>query len=154
MALVDTPTNKNVDQLNSFLRGEISAVETYKIALDKLGWDSPSRAQLNSCCESHQRRVDALRQKILAMGGEPAEGSGAWGALAKAIEGGAAVLGDQVAVAALEEGEDHGLKDYRADLDKLGPMERDLVTQQLLPLQEETHRTLSRLKHQRVSATR
>ena len=40
------------------------------------------------------------------------EGSGAWGAFAKLVQGGADLLGDASAVSALEEGEDHGIKTY------------------------------------------
>ena len=53
-----------------------------------------------------------LRDAIVACGGTPAEGSGAWGTFAKVVEGGAKVFGEKAAVAALEEGEDHGLADY------------------------------------------
>lgn len=146
MAIANTNSNRNVDQLNSFLRGEISAVETYRIALDKLAIDSPARSRLDACRQSHVERVAALRAKILALGGTPADGSGPWGALTKAFEAGATALGDKSAVDALEAGEDHGLRDYRDDLGKLGPEARDLVTTQLLPQQENTHRTMSELK--------
>ena len=33
MAIADSKSNKNVDQLNSFLRGERSAVEAYRKAV-------------------------------------------------------------------------------------------------------------------------
>jgi hypothetical protein len=56
------------------------------------------------------------------------------------------VLGDKVAVAALEEGEDHGLKDYKDDLDKLDPEFKNLVRSRLLPAQQETHSRMSTLK--------
>ena len=35
-----------LDKLNSFLRGEISAVETYMVALGKVASGSPTRATL------------------------------------------------------------------------------------------------------------
>jgi demethoxyubiquinone hydroxylase (CLK1/Coq7/Cat5 family) len=138
----------SVDQLNSFLRGELSAVETYRIALDKLDKASFARMQLQTVMSSHQQRVDALRGKIMEMGGRPAESSGAWGVFAKAIEGSASVLGDKIAIDALESGEDHGLADYRQDLKKLDGDARRLIVSQLLPKQEETHRTMSTLKKQ------
>jgi demethoxyubiquinone hydroxylase (CLK1/Coq7/Cat5 family) len=140
--------NQTVDQLNSFLRGEISAVETYRIALDKLDRGSTARTSLEACQRSHQERVNLLAKEIQQLGGVPEKKSGPWGVFAKTIEGGAALLGDKVAIAALEEGEDHGLHDYKDDLDKLEAGARGLVTSQLLPLQEETHRAMSRLKKQ------
>lgn len=146
MATANFTSNTNIDQLNSFLRGEMSAVETYRIALDKLEVDSPSRSRLDACRQSHAERVASLRAKILALGGKPADGSGPWGAMTKAIESTANVFGEKAAIAALEEGEDHGLRDYQEDLAKLGSDAREIVTAQLLPQQEHTHRTMSDLK--------
>ena len=152
MAFANTDSNKNVTQLNSFLRGEISAVETYRIGIEKLDPGSAALTVLYAAMKSHERRVMKLQEKIRSLGGRPDEGSGAWGAMVKALETSAAVLGDKVAISVLEEGEDHGLKDYRKDLDNLDPDARMLVTSELLPQQEETHQKLSTLKKQRVTA--
>jgi hypothetical protein len=143
-------TKSNVDQLNSFLRGELSAVETYRMALDKLDADSPARIEVESCLQSHQERVNALREAIIAAGGEPSEGSGPWGVFAKAVEGTAKAFGDKAAIAALEEGEDHGLKDYKDELDDtdLDVQTRSFVVGQLLPAQQQTHDRISALKKQ------
>jgi len=136
----------SVDQLNSFLRGEISAVETYRMALDKLDANGPARAELEACMASHQERVSMLQDAIFASGGEPASRSGPWGAFAKLVERSARLFGDKAAVAALEEGEDHGLKDYNADATALDAESRDLVKGSLLPLQQHTHDRISTLK--------
>jgi hypothetical protein len=135
---------KTVETLNGFLRGEISAVETYRQAIEKLG--SPVGAQLEDCRRSHEQRVDKLRDQVARLGGEPAEDSGAWGAFARLVEGGAKVFGESAAVAALEEGEDHGLKMYRNDLDKLDIVTRQIVEADLLPAQQQTHQFMSTLK--------
>jgi uncharacterized protein (TIGR02284 family) len=143
-------TKSNIDQLNSFLRGELSAVETYRMALDKLDAGSPARIEVQSCLQSHQERVDALREAIIAAGGEPSDGSGPWGVFAKAVEGTAKAFGDKAAIAALEEGEDHGLKDYKDELDDddLDVQTRSFVVGQLLPAQQQTHDRISALKKQ------
>ena len=135
-----------IDQLNSFLRGEISAVETYRQALDKVA-DNRARMQLEQCHVSHQQRVDLLRTRIIELGGEPAQSSGAWGAFAKAAEGSAAAMGEKAAIDVLEEGEDHGLKDYQKHARDLDVASRQLVEQELLPAQQRTHHALSALKH-------
>lgn len=137
--------NTSVSVLNSLLRGEISAVETYRQALEKVE-AAPVRSQLQDCMQSHARRVDVLRQQIQSLGGEPSEGSGVWGAFAKAVEGGAKAFGEKAAIAALEEGEDHGRKEYREELDKLDDMTRAFVQSRLVPEQERTHNALSQLK--------
>ena len=141
-------TKTNVDELNKLLRGELSAVETYQMALDKLDNDSTSRFELESNMASHQNRAMMLRDAILAIGGEPSKGSGPWGAFAKAVEGSAKLFGEKAAIAALEEGEDHGLKDYRKELDdkELDPQARSILLGQLLPAQQLTHDRLSALK--------
>jgi uncharacterized protein (TIGR02284 family) len=138
--------NTSVDTLNGFLRGEISAVETYRQALEKLA-TSPSRVQLEQCRRSHEERVARLRQAVEQLGGQPAEGSGAWGAFAQVVEGSAKGFGEKAAIAALEEGEDHGLKLYRSDLEKLDPTSRALVESEVLQAQKRTHDSLSALKH-------
>src|SRR4051794_35042598 len=123
--------DKTVDALNGLLRGEISAVETYRQAIEKLG-ASATQLQLEDCRRSHEQRVAKLREQVARLGGEPAKDSGAWGAFAKLVEGGAKTFGEKAAVAALEEGEDHGLKQYRGDLDKLDATSRQLVEADLL----------------------
>lgn len=137
---------KSVDVLNGFLRGEISAVETYRQAIEKLG-SSAARTELETCQRSHEDRVMKLRQHIQRLGGEPSKDSGAWGAFTRLFEGGAKAFGEKAAIAALEEGEDHGLRLYRDDLKKLDAGSRQLVEMDLLPAQERTHRSLSALKH-------
>jgi len=143
-------TKSNVDQLNSFLRGELSAVETYRMALDKLDATSPSRFEVEACMQSHQQRVSLLREAVIALGGTPADSSGAWGAFAKAVEGTAKAFGEKAAIAALEEGEDHGLKDYKGEIDDedLDMQTRNIVVGQLLPAQQATHDRMSSLKKQ------
>lgn len=138
-------TKSSIDKLNDFLRGEISAVETYQMALDKLEPASTARDELLVNLKSHQDRVMALQDAILAAGGTPAKGSGPWGTFAKIVEGTAKVFGEKAAVAALEEGEDHGLKDYKADTDQLDAQCRQLVTQ-MISMQQQTHDRLSALK--------
>jgi uncharacterized protein (TIGR02284 family) len=138
-------TQNNIDQLNSFLRGEMSAVETYRLALEALKTPRLS-AQLAECKQSHEQRVSILAEQIRRLGGTPASTSGAWGTFAKLVEGGASALGEKRAVAALEEGEDHGNKDYRSDLGKLDTAVRTVVEREILPLQMRSHATISQLK--------
>ena len=138
-------TKSSIDQLNSFLRGEISAVETYQMALDKLDRTSTARDELLANLKSHQDRVMALQEAITTLGGTPAQGSGPWGAFAKMVEGAAKTLGDKAAVAALEEGEDHGLKDYKNDISDVGPECRQVISR-LIQQQQLTHDRLSALK--------
>lgn len=135
----------DIKQLNSFLRGELSAVETYNQALDKVE-DSTALAVLRRNLESHSKRSNQLQQMIVQLGGEPSEDSGVWGKLAQAVEGGAKMFGASTAIAALEEGEDHGLADYRRDVPDLSMETRRFVSDQLLPEQIRTHAQMAHLK--------
>jgi demethoxyubiquinone hydroxylase (CLK1/Coq7/Cat5 family) len=134
------------DRLSSFYRGEISAVETYDQALQS-GTLARHGAQLRLCRSSHQARVELLADAIRALGARPPSSSGIWGAFARAIEGTAAALGERAAILALEEGEDHGLGEYRAHAGELDVASEALVLQRLLPAQLETHRIVRELKH-------
>lgn len=134
-----------VDQLNSFLRGELSAAETYRLALDRLD-QSEFRPSLVQCTRSHEERARLLTEAILGRGGEPADSSGAWGSLVRMLERSAAALSESAAVAVLEEGEDHGRDDYLRDLDNLEPTARQLVEFAILPEQRRTHDTIRAVK--------
>jgi uncharacterized protein (TIGR02284 family) len=135
----------DVETLNSFLRGEISAVETYRQAIGHVS-DERIRSQLEDCLHDHEHRVEALRERVEKLGGKPAEGSGIWGTFAKLVQGGADLLGEKTAIQALEEGEDHGLADYQRDMDKTHGEARRFVRMELLPAQKRTHERMSRLK--------
>src|SRR4051812_13031923 len=132
-------TDQSVNQLNSFLRGEISAAETYKMAIDRAG-NSPDNAAnvglLRGIQEEHGRASQALRDRIRELGGEASDSSGAWGAWAQFVEGTANLFGDAASLKALKEGEEHGLKDYVAGVDEIDATSAELVTNQLIPAQQ------------------
>lgn len=134
-----------IDQLNSFLRGELSAAETYRLALDRLE-QSEFRPTLVQCSRSHEERARLLTEAILGRGGEPSESSGAWGSLVRMLERSAAAISESAAIALLEEGEDHGRDDYLRDLDNLEPTARQLVEFAILPEQRRTHDTIKAVK--------
>lgn len=142
-----SPTGKTetIDQLNSFLRGELSAAETYRLALERLE-QTEFRGSLVQCSRSHEERARLLTEAILGRGGEPADSSGAWGSLVRMIERSASAISEKAAVAALEEGEDHGRDDYLRDLDHLEPSARQLIEFAILPEQRRTHDTIKAVK--------
>lgn len=147
-------TTDTVEQLNSFLRGEMSAVETYRQAVEKLQTNAgPGVALLNQLMASHATRVQQLKDEVLRFGGKPAEGSGVWGTFATLVQGAADLFGEKSAIAALEEGEDHGLKDYREGLAKLDGQTRQWVENNLFPEQKKTHNALRDFKKQLANAS-
>ena len=144
---MDKTTSKTVEHLNSFLRGELAAVETYRLALKRMN-ASPHRNMLEHCERSHADRARLLADEVRRYGGEPSQGSGPWGTFAKLVESSAAVIGEKAAILALEEGEDHGRDDYRRDLPDLMPSARQRIENDVIPEQNRTHYAISRIKRE------
>lgn len=146
-----TPLNQpccegELKELNSLLKGELSALDTYAQAMKKVDEHPDLFSVLQNARMSHEMRSRKLAQKVLDLGGVPATSAGAWGAIAKLIEGGATLFGDKAAIAALEEGEDKGLKDYENALAKTtGPI-ASMIQNELLPEQRRSHDAISSLK--------
>ncbi|HEX9942573.1 MAG TPA: DUF2383 domain-containing protein [Thermoanaerobaculia bacterium] len=139
-------TTTDVTALNSLLRGEMSAIETYRQAVDKLGDSGFGVAELRALQRDHRDAADALWHHIEQHGGKPSEGSGPWGSFAKAVEGTAQLLGATAALKALKEGEEHGLKDYQDALeDKDLPADCRALVRGLLEKQREHLAALDRL---------
>ncbi|MFV8756334.1 DUF2383 domain-containing protein [Nannocystaceae bacterium ST9] len=136
------PNDAEIDQLNSFLRGELSAVETYTQCIKKLD-DTDLCVRLGHLRASHAARVDLLTARVAASGGAPDSSSGAWGSFAKFAEGGAGIFGSSAAIAMLEEGEDHGKSVYLANLGDLSASNRQFINAEILPEQLRTHDLLA-----------
>jgi|GEM_PF-581823 len=135
---------RTITALNDLLRGELSAVETYDMALPLINDDRMALADLRACRSSHQDRVDLLRDAVIKAGGEPVDSSGAWGAFARAVEGGASALGSSsLAVKTLEKGEEHGLREYEELLPRLEMEWRTMISKEALPEQRRTQNIVS-----------
>jgi uncharacterized protein (TIGR02284 family) len=133
-------TGEAVRQLNSLLRGEISAAETYKMAIDKVADGNTSglasAGLLREIQEEHGRAAQGLRDRIRELGGEASDSSGAWGAWAKTVQGTMNLFGDASALKSLKEGEEHGLKDYQEAVDDVDATTAQLIANQLIPAQQ------------------
>jgi uncharacterized protein (TIGR02284 family) len=106
---------KTIDTLNSMLRGELSATETYQQALEKVSKE-PEAADLRSIHADHREAANEFRKHVHQFGGKPDQGSGAWGAFAKAVAGSAKIFGETAALKALKEGEEQGISSYEDSL--------------------------------------
>ena len=97
--------------------------------------------------ENHKEAVSSLQGLISRLGGSPTENSGAWGAWAKIVLGGADLLGKETVLKALQEGEKNGAEDYEEALKitELPSDIRSLIETKLLPDQQGHIRTLNRL---------
>ena len=141
-------TGEAVRQLNSLLRGEISAAETYRMAIDKVAESSTGSSDvglLQQMQEDHGRAAQVLRQRIVELGGEASDSSGAWGAFAQTVQGTANLFGDASALKSLKEGEEHGLKDYEEALDDVDAQTAGVIRNEFIPNQREHISLLSNL---------
>jgi len=130
-----------IDQLKSFCRGEMSAVDTYHRAIEvtKQPWILD---QLLNNLKIHEEHVHLLKQRIIELGGDPPESAGPWGAFANMVEGVAAAINETAALAILEEGERHGLADYKSDLSNLDRESLRQIQNRVIPQQTRTHHSL------------
>lgn len=133
-------------RLDTLLRGEIAAAESYQILIDKVE-DPQTLEILRSINDEHGEAIGFLYAQLAERGAEPSKHSGPWGVFARAVEGTAAMIGDKTALTALREGESRGLKDYQDALSEgLLPNEaRQKVEETFVPQQEKHIEALSRL---------
>ena len=141
--------NAVVDDLNGLLRSELSAIETYRQALEKnrneYGEDA-RYLQLTQMMRDHEQAASQLRDLVQRMGGVAANDSGAWGTWSKTVMGAAKLFGDKSALKALKEGEESGIKDYRTALrERSTPPEIQQVCSTIVTREEEHVRQLDRL---------
>jgi Domain of unknown function (DUF2383) len=131
--------DSSVEMLNSFLRQEVSAVESYRRALETIR-DDLARRTLEDCQHDHEARIESLRHRIEKLGGKPADVSrGPWDGVSPA-EG-----DERTAIQALEAGEAHELEDYERDVGQTHGEARRFVRMELLPRQKRTHDRLGKL---------
>jgi len=113
---IHDPLTCDTAALNALLRGEMAAVETYTQALGVCG-DEEMIADLQKIRDEHRRAVRVLRDRVVQFGGQPTESPGPWGAFASTVVGFAKVVGPATALAALRQGEEHGISEYESALE-------------------------------------
>ncbi len=149
---ISDPLVCDTTALNSLLRGEMAAVETYTQALGTCG-DQEMIADLQKIRDEHSRAVRVLRDHVIGFGGLPTDSPGPWGAFATAVTAVAKVVGPCTALAALRQGEEHGISEYESAMENenLNPECQYLIRTDLLPAcrkhVEELNRLLGGMNH-------
>lgn len=135
--------NMEPSQLDDLIRGEMAAVRTYDSALEKVK-DEKEMAKLKAIREDHANAVAKLKTFANKDVAEDTKTSGAWGAFATAYTGGAKLFGNEAALKALTQGEEHGVNEYKEALDdnKIKPELKQMIKTQFLPKQQEHIKTL------------
>lgn len=127
-------------RLGKLLRGERASVEAYEDALKDVERDGAAERILHLILERHRRALAVLEEAAEGTDEAGTNGSGPWGAFSRAVEKGASWMGDRMALKALKEGEDHGLKEYKTALAQENAVParlRPLIESELLPHQAE-----------------
>lgn len=148
MGTLDTnDTSACIKVCNSLLRGELAAVETYSLAINRYV-GTPAASELQRIRSDHALSAARLSQNVREMGGTPDDDSGAWGIFAKAVQGAANLFGADSAIESLKKGEEKGRSDYEAALEDEGvmPVHKEAIRSELLPRVEHHIATLTRLE--------
>jgi hypothetical protein len=139
-----TTTNKAMDRLKYLLQDEMSGIETYDKALASVKSEEV-KTTLTALRTVHEERLKTLTTMVKDMGGEVPATSGLWGAFAKLVEGGAALLGDKAIVSALEECEVKSLADYKSDIEVFDEAMHKIVFYELMPSQQSCYEKIYKL---------
>lgn len=135
------------DTCNALLRGELSAIETYNQVIEKFGPDA-GESTLEGIRADHVANAESLRGLVGECGEKPATSSGPWGSFATTVEGVATLFGESPALMVLQQGEEHGIRQYEKALDddELSETVKDLIRDTFLPMQREHLVELQRCK--------
>ena len=133
---------------NKLLRGELSAVQTYEMAIKR----HPALARafdLDRISNEHRRSVCLLIAVVREMGGEPALNFGTWGVFANSAQSVTNFLGAKAMVESLRQGEEQGRNDYEDALDGENTNEslKTLIRTELLTSVENHIISLERLQN-------
>ncbi|MEQ1841401.1 MAG: DUF2383 domain-containing protein [Verrucomicrobiales bacterium] len=132
---------------NKLLRGELSAIQTYELAIKR----HPGLAtafDLDRISREHKRSARLLTSVVRGIGGEPTNHAGPWGVFANSAPTTANFLGAQSMVESLREGEEQSRNDYEDALDAENTTEsfKTLIRADLLTSIEDHITSLERLQ--------
>jgi hypothetical protein len=136
-----------IEVCNSLLRGELSAVETYSLAINRYA-GKPEVTDLQKIRTEHALSAARLSQNVREMGGTPDDDSGAWGIFAKAVQTAADLFGAGSALESLQKGEEKGRDDYLDAVANDDVMEscKEMIRGELLPRVNHHIAVLERIK--------
>ena len=124
---------KVVRTLNWLLRGEISASQTYGLAIPQVA-DRPQDVEvLRAIAREHDAAVESIRAAIKEAGGKPDDGATAWPGVVRSVTGPGKIFVEAAALKALKDAEEHGLNNYRTALDQLNAEAGTLIRTAIIP---------------------
>jgi hypothetical protein len=146
-----TKTEKNVEamepsQMDDLIRGEMAAVKSYTTVLGDMK-AGPQKTKLEKIRADHENAVSKLKGFATKDVKEDTTSAGAWGSFASTWTKGAQIIGNETALKALTQGEEHGISEYKEALEdeKVKPELKQMIKTQFIPKQEEHLKTIKSL---------
>lgn len=144
-ATTTLPKEGEATQLDDLMRGEMAAMKAYDTAI-KESKNEKEKATLEMLRKDHEKAVSALskyaagKPEVL----EDTESAGAWGTFAEAWTKTRSLTGNEGALKALKQGEEHGINEYEEALedDNVPKALKDQIRAELLPQQKKHIQTL------------
>lgn len=134
------PKNDQVTQLDDLMRGEMAALKAYDQALSEIK-DKKQRERLEAIRNDHEKAISKLSHYVA---GKPdllkeTEDAGPWGTFSKTWVKGRGLTGNEGALKALRQGEEHGVNEYEEALkdESLSNDLKQTIRTELLPKQRE-----------------
>ena len=137
-------SDESLDKLQSMLRGEIAAAETYSQAIERC--EGTHESLLREIAAEHGRAIQFFRNQLKQRGADVDTSSGSWGVFAKTVEKSALMVSPILGLRALRQGEEHGLRLYEDAVDdpELPAATRRYLTETLIPSQRRHVREFDR----------
>lgn len=136
----DEPT-----QLDDLVRGELAALKAYDQVLSDTK-DEKTKSQLQAIRNDHEKAVSHLSKYVAGKKEllEDTEDAGPWGSFAKTWTKGASLMGNDAALTALRQGEEHGIREYKEALEdeSISKELKQAIKTDMLPKQEKHIQTL------------
>lgn len=147
----NTKTEKKMNamepsQMDDLIRGEMAAVKSYTTVLGDMK-AGPQKTKLEKIKADHENAVSKLKGFASADVKEDTTSSGAWGSFASTWTKGAQIIGNDTALKALTQGEEHGITEYKEALEdeNVKPELKQMIKTQFIPKQEEHLKTIKSL---------
>jgi uncharacterized protein (TIGR02284 family) len=145
MSSVSLAVNKEPTQLDDLVRGELAALKAYDQVLKETK-DEQVKSRLQTIRNDHEKAVSHLSKYVAGKKEllEDTESAGPWGSFAKTWTKGASLFGNDAALAALRQGEEHGIREYKEALedDSISHELKQAIKTEMLPKQEKHIETL------------
>ena len=151
MTAFGAPTAKPMEeptQIDDLIRGELAALKAYDVALKDVKEES-QKMKLQKIRKEHEKNVSILSKYVASKPEllEDSKEAGVWGQFAKTWTKTRSFIGNDGALKALKDGEEHGIGEYEEALedDSIPKTLKETIRTELLPKQKKHMETLNTL---------